>query len=480
MKQLTLRNLMQTRGVRYGGYASLITLAVVVGIIVVNLIVGQLGVQADLTSSSLYTLSDQTKNVLKKLKEDVTIYALYPHGGEQKEVMEGLQRYSAASSHVKIDVVDPEQNPGFVKKYDKSGNGIPNGSLIVVGPKDSRVIKQSELFSIDYRNPQNPQVLGLNVEKTVTNALLYVTTGVTPVIYELTGHREYSLGNLGIADNVKQENFDIKTLNLLQTGKVPSDAAILVIANPTIDLAPGEVQAIKAYLENNGHLFVMQDVGPESLPNLNGLLSYYGVEYQNGFVVEEDPNHYVANNNVQLMPVLEDQDILKPIKQAGTPIILPYSSQGIKESQLKTRDVQVTPLLESSAKSFLRTDLNSQSRNKIASDVNGPITLAVAINNKMVLPDAPQFRLIVMGTARFLQSVAPYGTIPGNLDFFLNGLSWLEHRTDTISIRTKTVLQFPMRLTGVQVLIFSLLFVVVIPLIIMISGLVVWLRRRHL
>ena len=183
---------------------------------------------------------------------------------------------------------------------------------------------------------------------------------------------------------------------------------------------------------------------------------------------------------MQLVPVLEDQDILKPIKQAGTPIILPYSSQGIKETQLKTRDVQVTPLLESSAKSFLRTDLNSQSRNKIASDVNGPITLAVAINNKMVLPDAPQYRLIVMGTARFLQSVAPYGTIPGNLDFFLNGLSWLEHRTDTISIRTKTVLQFPMRLTGVQVLIFSLLFVVVIPLIIMISGLVVWLRRRHL
>ena len=480
MNQLSLKKLMQTKGVRYGGYASLITLAVVVGVVVINLIVGQLNAQADLTSGNLYTLSDQTKSVLKKLSGQVTIYALYPHGSEQREIIEGLDRYSAASSRVKIEVVDPDQNPGFVKKYDKSGSGIPNGSLIVVGPKDFRVVKQADLFSVDYSNPQNPQVLGMNVEKQVTNALLYVTTGVTPVIYQLTGHRELSLAELGIADSVTQENFTVKTLNLLQQSAVPADASILVIANPTIDLAPGEVQAIRSYLEKNGHLFVMQDVGPQALPNLNGLLSYYGVTFQNGFVVEEDPNHYVANNNVQLMPLLQNQEILKPIQQAGTPIIFPYSSQGIQGSQLKTRDVKVTPLLTSSARSFLRTDLTSQSRAKIASDVGGPITLAVAIDNQMVLPDAPQFRLIVMGTARFLQSVAPYGTIPGNLDFFLNGLSWLEHRTDTIAIRTKTVLQFPMRLNGIQVLVFSLLFVIVIPLIIMIGGLIVWLRRRHL
>jgi ABC-type uncharacterized transport system involved in gliding motility auxiliary subunit len=479
MKITILKNLMQTKGFRYGGYASIITLAVVVGLVVVNLIVGQMNVQADLTSSGLYTLSDQTKSVLKKLTSEVTIYALYPKGQESKEVLESLRRYEADSSHVKVQVINPDQNPGFVKKYDKTGNGIPNGSLIIVGPKGFRVVNNADLYSVDFRNPQNPQVLGLKVEQQVTNALLYVTSGQTPVIYELTGHQETTIGQLQLSSAIQNQNFTVKTLNLVQTGKVPADASILLINNPTVDLSPAEVTDIHDYLNRNGHLFVMKDVGQNPLPNLNSLLAFYGVEYQHGIAVEMDSNHHTANSNFQLIPVLQNQDILKPIQKAGTPIVMPFA-QGIKDTSLKTRDVQVDPLLTTTKNSFLRTDFSDNSSARLPSDVGGPITLAVAINNRMVLPDKPQFRLVVVGSSSFLRPIQPYGQLPGNLNFFLNSLSWLEHRTDTISISTKTVIQFPMRLTGTQVMIFSLLFVILIPLIIMIVGMVTWLRRRHL
>jgi len=479
MNKPNLKVLMQSKGFKYGGYSSLITLGVIIGLIIVNLIVGQLKVQADMTSSGLYTLSPQTQDVVKKLKTDVTIYALYPRGQSSQEVLGALKRYEVLSSHVKVDVVDPDQNPGFVKKYDKSGNGIPNGSLIVVGSKGDRVINNADLYSVDFSNPQNPRVLGIKVEQQVTNALLYVTSGVTPIIYELTGHSEISLGQLGLTTAIQNENFTVKSLNLLQTGSVPSDASILVIDNPQVDLSSAEVQEIHNYLTNKGHLMVMRDVGRQPLPNLNNLLSYYGVKYEDGFVIEQNANHHAANNNVELLPLLKNQSILKPIQQSGTPIVIPYA-MGIADTTLKTRDVKVEPLLTSSPQSYLRTDLTNNSPGKLASDVEGPITVAVAINDQMVLPDQPQFRLVVVGSASFLRPIQPYGQLPGNLNFFLNSLSWLQHRTDTIAIRSKTILQFPMRLNGTQVLIFSVLFVIFIPLVIMITGMVIWLRRRHL
>ena len=89
-------------------------------------------------------------------------------------------------------------------------------------------------------------------------------------------------------------------------------------------------------------------------------------------------------------------------------------------------------------------------------------------------------RILVMGNARFMGSIYPFGFIPGNRDFFLNAVGWLQNQDESLSIRPKTTLQFPMQLTGTQVLIFGGLFVIIVPLGILIAGLVIWLRRRHL
>ena len=54
-----------------GGVVGL--LAVVAILVAVNFIVGKVRVRADLTGEKLYTLSDGTKSVLKKLDQDVTL-----------------------------------------------------------------------------------------------------------------------------------------------------------------------------------------------------------------------------------------------------------------------------------------------------------------------------------------------------------------------------------------------------------------------
>ena len=69
---------------------------------------------------------------------------------------------------------------------------------------------------------------------------------------------------------------------------------------------------------------------------------------------------------------------------------------------------------------------------------------------------------------------------PGNGDFFLNCMGWLREKKDTITIRAKSMIDFPLNMTATQRWIFSALVVILMPLLVLGWGFVVWVRRRHL
>ena len=84
---------------------------------------------------------------------------------------------------------------------------------------------------------------------------------------------------------------------------------------------------------------------------------------------------------------------------------------------------------------------------------------------------------MVVGDAEFLN---PQFASIGNADFVLNTLNWLQDEHESISIRPKNIVSEYLNINSFQILLFSGIVVILIPLIILGSGLVVWLRRRHL
>jgi ABC-type uncharacterized transport system involved in gliding motility auxiliary subunit len=126
VKKLFLESL-QTKEVRYGGYAAVLTLAIIIGLVLLNLIVQQFSPQVDLTQNKLFSLSEQTLKVLEEIKSPVTIYGLWEPGKETKQVKEVLDKYTERNKNIRLEVVDPDKNPGFVAKYDKEKKGIEKG-----------------------------------------------------------------------------------------------------------------------------------------------------------------------------------------------------------------------------------------------------------------------------------------------------------------------------------------------------------------
>ncbi len=476
----TILEIFKSKKVRYGGYAAVVTLAVLVGLVIVNLIVQQIPAEADMTHNKLYSLSAQTKTLAKGLTGDVTIYALYRTGQENQDVVDVLTKYQRLTGKIHVVYVDPDKNPGLVSKYNANNKGIPEGSLIITSGDYTRVLNPYDLYDISYSEQGQPQVMGFTAEQKITGALAYVSSGKTPVLYELTGDGEDTLETLQLAETLQQSNYAIKTLNLLTDPSVPSDASAVVVLSPKFDLSKDEESKLLDYIENHdGRALFFFDLTNKPLSGFNDLLSSFGVALQYGLVVESDKSHFVGNP-LMIIPALGTSDILKGVTGSNLTMIVPQS-MAVKTLEVRRRDLEIKPLLTSSSNSFVRVDLSNGVPTRIASDIPGPANLADSIEEGPT-SDKPNggFRLVVGGSGQFLGSIFPYGTIKGNVEFFLGAVQWVTSQPNSINIESKSLYQLPLQMSALLIYVFMAIVVILIPGVILAVGLVTWLRRRHL
>jgi hypothetical protein len=472
----SIRESFHTRQFRYGGYAALITLAVIVGLILINLIIGQFSPQIDMTESGLFSLTEQTLQVVDEIKSPVNFYGLWRPGEEYPELPEILDLYLARNRNIRLEVIDPNRNPGLLARFDRASQGIPSGSLIVEGEKGFKVIPPSEFYDY-YDNYQNNtrSVTGLAMERRITAALLFVATGQTPVIYEITGHQEILLASLDLQTVVERENFSVRQINLMQS-PVPDDASILLLNAPFADLTEREASRILDYLERGGRFMVLADLFTDDVSMINEVLASYGFRFDYGFLVEND-YYYTAGSSSMALPDMADHAITNALISQRMPVLI-YQGMGLSELQAKRRTVELTPLLSTSANSFLRTDMEELSSVQVASDIKGPITVAmIATDPSWVQDNEPQARIVAIASGQFLPA---YQVSPGNLDFFMNSITWLQDRPETLSVRSKSMFLLPMMINAVLINFYAVIIVIVIPVGFFIAGLVIWLRRRHL
>jgi ABC-type uncharacterized transport system involved in gliding motility auxiliary subunit len=466
---------LRTRQVKYGGYAAIITIAVIAGLIGANLICELIAPQFDLTKNKLFSLSEQSSQVADGLKTPVTIYCLWEPGKETAQVKQIVDLYAARSENISLEDVDPDRNPGFITQYDKDKKGIEKGSLVIEGEKDFRVIRLQDMYDVNYANPQNPQITGFSIEKRITGALLYVSSGETPVVYEITGHQETPLAQLAMQEMIERENYSLLPLNLIQS-EVPEDASALILNGPKADFTQIEADRLRAYLEKGGRLLALIDIMTGASPNLDEVFSGYGIRFEFGVTVELNKNYITANNPYYTVPDMANHEITGPLLEKRSPVVLPIA-RGVSSLEPRRQSIRLTPLLASSQLSFLRTDLSLETPDITDTDIQGPIVLGMAVSEDS---EEGETRIAAIGCGTFLEPINMFGQIPGNIDMFMNGLTWLEDKPENLSIRSKSLISVPMNVTELYVIIFGLIFVVFIPLALFAAGLVTWLKRRHL
>lgn len=464
--------------IKNGSYSMVMTVIFVAVIVVINLIVGEIPskyTQIDISESKLYTIGDETKEMLQNLDTDVTIYQIAQSGSEDENISKLLQRYEDESKHVTVEVKDPVVNPKFVSTY--TSEDLSSNSLIVVSGERSKVVDYNNVYesTIDY-NTYSYQTTGFDGEGQITSAIAYVTSENLPVLYTLEGHGELELDST-IQEDIEKANIEIKTLNLLTEGSVPEDADCLWINSPSSDISEDEKDAIIDYLEGGGKAMIFSDYTKTSMDNFDAVLENYGVTRAEGLVFEGDSQHYAMQMPYYLVPTVNSTDASSDSASAGYYVLAPYA-QGIQKTEELRDTVTVESILTTSDSAYSKTNMNSTQMEKEDGDIDGPFDIGVAITE--TLDDENETKIVYYSTSNILQSQVNAMVSGGNEQLVMESLNWMTDLEDnvTVTIPSKSLSVSYLTLTAYDASFWKICVIGLIPGAFLVLGFVIWFKRR--
>ncbi|QHQ61152.1 ABC transporter [Anaerocolumna sedimenticola] len=463
-----------SRKFKGGAYATTISAIVIIMILVVNIFVTELDLKIDVSKEGMYTLTDTTKDYLKDLKDDITIYYIAQTGSEDKTFKEIVNKYDALSDKIKVEYKDPVLYPNFASDY--TDDKLTDNSVLVVNNANKRAkyVDNSDMYKteIDYQTYQT-NVTGIDAEGQITSALEYVTTKDLPIMYMVQGHGETAIGDT-LASSFAKVNVTTNTLATLTVKSIPDDCSILFINAPQKDYTKDEVAMIKDYLAKGGDAIILADYAAEGLDNFNSLMNYYGISFVKGIVLEKEQGYYMGQYVNNLVPSIKSHDITSSIISGKASIVAP-SAIGIQVLDTKRSTTQVEPLLTTSDTAYSKIDVKSNTVEKQDGDIDGPFNLGVAITETY---NGVESKLVVLGSALMIdESMMSYPSI-GNLDLMLNSINFVSNKESNLAIRTRSVTQQYLTMNAAQVNFWAIVIVVVIPVFVLAFGGYICIRRR--
>lgn len=472
-----IKNKMNTK-LKKGIFSAVAVVVLIAAVIAVNIFVTSKNYTVDVTANKIYSLSKQTKKILKGLDKEVTIYVIDKESSVNSSYAQVWKEYKKNSTKVKFVYKDPDLYPNFTKKYTDSSEEVANDSMIIKCGKKYRYVSANDYVSYSYGSDYSYSADSLQLESLTTEAINYVVSDSTPVIYTLSGHSEQSF-DTSVTSSFEGDNYSVKTLNLLTEQRVPDDCSILLINGAQKDITKDELKMIKKYMKNGGKMYVFLDAKVENLTNLYSLLKSYNVEPQKGVVVETDASKY-TQYPIYLLPTIESSDATSAQYNSNIYILAP-SAKGLKDITEKNAkknssasDYTVTSLLSTSDGAYSKVNTDSATLNKEKNDISGPFNISVAVS------DSTGGRMIVTGCTNMLLQDIDQAVSGANTDFVLNGVNYLAEQKSKISIRAKSlktenavVPAFNQKATLIMTLF-------VIPLVILAIGIGIVIKRRKL
>lgn len=455
-----------------GGSYSLAMTAIVLAImIVINMLVSALPTSLtryDISATKLYSITSNTKVVVNALDKDVTIYWIVQSDMEDDVIENLLGKYESLSDHIQVVKKNPDVFPTFTAQY--TSETVPNNSLIVECGDRSRYISYDDIYLVETNMTSYSYDTSFDGEGAITSAIDYVVNEEQPQLYLLEGHGEAEIPTT-FSEQIEKENVELNTFSLLNTDEIPEEADCVFIYAPSTDISEEEKDLLADYVENGGKLMVM--AGPTedgSLVNLYSLLENYGVQSQEGIVVEGDRQYYAFQAPYILLPDITSSSITDPLIEENYYAIVSVA-QGMTVQNTAT--ATVTELLTTSASSFSKTEGYSlTSYEKEEGDVDGPFAVAVEVKT------SNDGQIVWISSSQFLDDMYNAYSSGANLEFTMNSLSSMIGENEAVAIRSKSLNYNYLTISDSTAALLKVLMIGVVPLVYLAIGMAAVLKRR--
>lgn len=427
-------------------------------LVIVNFLASRHSVRWDLSENQNFTLAPQTHRVLRTLPHDVkiTVFTREKDPGYQA-FKERLESYRQASPKLSVEFIDPEKEPKMAQNY-----GIF---------RTDTAIFESDGQTIRVTSPS---------EVELTGALIRISKDSKKQIVFVEGHSELNVEDkertgLSIAkEALIRQGYDVGTVSLLKESTVPDNTSVLVLAGPRRSVTTDEQERIRAYVDKGGHLLVLAD--PDTKTGLDSLLAHWGLGLGSGVLVDLQDRLAQGDLTALLVRTFTEHEITQDLTSA---VLFPLSRHVTFDEDVG-KDWDFVPLARTSPNSWAETNMQGRvvSLNE-QEDVKGPLPMAAALSSKKAPEEGkPRSAIAVIGNSTFVSNA--FFNFPGNSDFFLHTMGWLAEERDLISIAPKEPALRPFTPNPVQERTLIYIQVVFLPLLTLLTGILVWRKRRRL
>ena len=446
------------RSSKMGANTGVLIIAVVAILVFINYLGYRHHKTFDLTSEKLYTLSDQTRKIIDPIRTNVQVFMFDRASGSDGQQVQAMKdqmaEYAAENPHIQFTLIDPQEHPELAKKYDVARIGQ---AIVVNGSKIERLEE--------------------NTEQDITSAILKAISTTVKTVCFVEGHGEKSTsgtdenGLSDVATELGKENYQLKTINLVTSGNVPSDCSALVDAGPTKSFFPQEAEMIQKYLQGGGKAMFLLDPGMD--PKLDAIMQPWNVKVGSDYVIDISGVGRLIGMGPAIPLVVNygQSPIVRNFENSMT--FFPLARTVTVADKSKTAP-ETIELLKTSAASFTVASLgNGTVKYDPKKDQRGPLSLGVAAENGSGKSDA---RLVVIGNSEFAAN--RWIDQQRNGDLFFNAVNWLTHEGNLISIRPKQAANRRVTLTQSQQRGLAWGSEIFLPLLVIAAGVVIWLKRR--
>src|SRR3954469_25658265 len=453
-------------------------------------------VRYDMTAARIYSLSEATVQMLKRLEKPVHI--TFFHDPMMRETVEIYQLIARQSDKVTVELYDPMLNPAQARMRGVEFAGT--------------AIFESEGRKLQINGPS---------ETDIANGILRVSQGVQQTVCFLDGHGEpdpfsleshdHSEGNPGHSHGLGAKlvlherhgmakarhgletlNYAAEKISLLQGESKLSHCTVLVVAGPRSALLASEVTAIDRYLAEGGNALFMLD--PFVRTGLEAVVREFGVILDEDLVIDE-ASHFWTDVSSPAVTDYNRHEVTRDL-----PLTFFPGARSLSPTSERVPGTSVRPVINSSKTSYGGTDRERAEFNR-EKDKTGPLTLMVAVNRRPefvsstesvtranpAIPLAPQnqeakssaaksSRVVVIGDSDFAAN--SFFHILGNGTLFLNTVNYLAAQENLIGLEPRTYDVPRVDLSNRQMKATFFLSIILIPALMAVVGIGVWWRRR--
>ena len=410
------------RSVKYELNAVVAVVIVLTIIVFVSLISRQHDTKWDLTSSKANTLSLQSSDLIKGLTKDVKAVCFTSNPSKRSSIEHTLKMYRSEGSRFSYEFHDPVKHPLEAEKYNVLTDPV---IYLEIGAKREKI----DNFS----------------EESITNAIARLLSDKEKVVYSLTGHGELlteggdPLKSMSVfKTNAEREVYKVKPLSIVEEGKIPDDASMLIIAGPSSPIHAKEMDVIEKYMENGGRTLWL--LGKNFPKENRKIFDKYGFSVYDGYIEDETSKMIGFDSSIAVILAVSPSDITKGFTNLENMYLLPLCCALKPEKQVD--GITLLPLFATTGNAVLVDSGKTEKKN-----VQEGYVVASSMERNIKDTEKTE-KMIVIGSSMMAgDNIIVQGE---NLNLLLNASAWLTGEKNLIAIRPKDETTVPLDFTPLE------------------------------